>query len=156
MAIQAPPLPSDTPLVETNRQMNWFWVQYFTSRDARIESSADTVIDTLVTGQAASIGATALSVGTTAGLFRVSVLANITRAATTSSSLAVTVAWTAGGVALSKTYTAITGNTTATYLAETLPVRIDASTSLTYATTYASVGATTMQYQLELCVERVA
>ena len=50
----------------------------------------------------------------------------------------------------------MTGNTTATYLAESVPVRIDPNTSLTYATTYASVGATTMQYSLEVAVERVA
>ena len=156
MAVQPPPLPVETPLVETNRQMNWFWVQYFTARDQRIEASADTVVDARLSAQAASIGATPLSIGTSAGLFRVSVMANITRAATVSSSLAVTIAWTQDGVAKSKAYPAITGNTTATYLAESAPVRIDPNTSLTYATTYASVGATTMQYSLEVAVERVA
>jgi len=65
------------------------------------------------------------------------------------------VQWTVGGVACTKTYTALTGNTTSTVLAETLPVRIDANTSLTYSTTYASVGATVMQYGLEVIAERV-
>ena len=156
MAINPPPLPVETPLVETNRQMNWFWVQYFTTRDERIEASSDTVVDERLSAQSASIGATPLSIGTSAGLFRVSVIANITRPATVSSSLAVTIAWTQNGVAMSKAYPAITGNTTATYTAEVLPVRIDPNTSLTYATTYASVGATTMQYSLEVAVERVA
>lgn len=155
MATNPPPLPLDTPLVETDRQINWFWAQYLTVRDALIQQAATIIVDTALSAQAASIAATSLAVGSTASLYRVNSLARITRAAGTSSSLIVTIAWTEGGVALTKAYAALVANTTSTYLSEVLPIRVDANTSVTYATTYASVGAPTMQYRLEIAVERL-
>jgi hypothetical protein len=154
--LNPPPLPADTPLVEENRRMNWFWVQFFTTQNQTIQSAASVVADVSLTAQSASIAATALPVGNSAAFYRVSSYARITRAATTSSSMALTIQWTEGGQALSKAYTALTANTVTTLLAETLPVRVDGNTSLTYTVTYASVGATAMQYSLELVVERVA
>lgn len=148
-------MPTDTPLVEEDRTMSWFWVQFFVSQQQQIQDAAAIIIDTQVAGTAA-IAATALNVGTSSGLYRMSLYARITRAATTNSSLTPTFRWTEGGVALSKTYTAVTGNTTATYLVDTFPFRIDASSPVTYETAYASTGATSMTYSLEMSVERLA
>ena len=160
MALNPLPLPTDTPLVEPNAEgallINFLWLQTFVARDQQLAQSATRLTNPLVTLQAASIAATPLSIGTNAGLYRVNLVARITRAATVSSSLTVTIRWTMGGVALSKTYTALTGNTTATYLAEIFPVRLDAATALTYETVYASSGATTMEYSAEIAVERLA
>ena len=89
-----------------------------------------------------------------AGVFRVSWFLRITQAATTSSSVAVTVAFT-DGVSLTVSGAAVTGNTTSTFQQQSVVVRCDANSSLSYSTTYSSVGATPMQYALSVVVERV-
>lgn len=158
MALNPLPLPIQTPLVEADAKgqllINFMWLQTFTERDQQLAQTTQTITDTTVAGTAA-IGATPLNIGASGGLWRVNVIARITTAATTSSSLTPTFRWTTSGVALSRTMAAITGNTTSTYSVDTFPVRIDASTSLTYETAYASVGATSMQYSLEMAVERL-
>jgi hypothetical protein len=155
--LNQPPLPADTPLVEPNRKMNWFWVQYFTTRDQTIQAASSVVVDTgMLSAQGASIAATPINVGNSAAFYRVSTYGRVTRPATTSSSFQVVVQWTEGGQAMTKTYTAVTGNTVTSFHAEQLPIPIDANTSLTYAVTYASVGATTMQYELRVIAERLA
>jgi hypothetical protein len=156
MALNPPPMPIDTPLVGKDRLMDWLWVQFFTSRDQRIESASQTVTTVALSTQAASIAATPINVSNAAALYRVNIYHRITRAATVSSSSELTIAWTEGGQALTKVYTALTANTVTTVQQEVTPVRVDANTSFTYAITYASVGATSMQFYLELEVERVA
>lgn len=155
MALNALPMPLETPLVNKDGTIEFdMWVPFFVYRGDLIQQAAKTVVDTLVAGTAA-IGATPLAIGTTGGLMRVNLYARITRAATTSSSLTPTFRWTANGIALSRTYTAVTGNTTSTILLDTFPARMDANTALTYETAYASVGATSMTYSLEMAVERL-
>lgn len=154
MALNPPPMPVDTALVEENRTMNWFWVQFFTSQQAQVQASAQTITDVQLSAQSAAIAATPLSVGTGSAAYRISVIARITVPASVSSSLQPTIRWTTGGVAQSKTWTALTGNTTTTQLVENVPIRIDALTSLTYETAYVSVG-TAMQYGIEIIAERL-
>ncbi len=158
MSLNPLPLPSDTPLVQPdsrgNLLINFLWLQAFTTRDQQLAQTTQTITDTTVAGTAA-IGATALDIGSNGGLWRVNVIARITQAATTSSSLTPTFRWTTSGVALARTMTAITGNTTSTYSLDVFPVRLDANTALTYETAYASVGATSMTYSLEMAVERL-
>lgn len=153
------PLPSDTPLVEPDAKgrllIHFLWLQSFVTRDQQLAQTTQTITDTTVAGTGA-IGATPLDVGTTGGLWRVNVIARITTPGTVSSSLTPTFRWTTSGVSVSRTLTAITGNTTASYGVDTFPVRLDASTSLTYETAYASAGATSMTYSLEMAVERLA
>ena len=106
--------------------------------------------------QAASIGTTNFAIlDVQPGVYRLSMAARISRAATTSSSLTVTFGWTAT-VACTTSSAAITGNTTATTGSLTYLVRVDEATAITYATTYVSVGAVTMQYQLDVLCEQVA
>ena len=131
------------------------WVKYFQSQSDTLKLSpsvASTPVS--VTAQAASIGITAIPTSTLAGgLYRVSYYARITRAATVSSSLIVTIGWTETGVSLIQSGAAIIGNTTASNQNGTLFLQVDASSPVTYATTYASVGATTMQYKLVVSLE---
>ena len=106
--------------------------------------------------QAASIGTTNFAIlDVQPGVYRLSMAARISRAATTSSSLTVTFGWTAT-VACTTSSAAITGNTTATTGSLTYLVRVDEATAITYATTYASAGAVTMQYTLDVLCEQVA
>ena len=107
------------------------------------------------TTQAASISATVIALPSIApGVYRLSAAARITRAATSSSSLTLTFGWTQA-VACAVSGAAITGNTTATTGSLVAIVRADEATNITYATTYASSGGTTMQYRLDVCVEQL-
>ena len=80
--------------------------------------------------------------------------ARVTRAATTSSSLIVTFGWTQA-VSCTAASVAMTGNTTATTGTSSVLVRVDQDSSITYATTYASSGGTTMQYRVDVTCEQV-
>lgn len=133
------------------------WIQYFTSLVLASSLSPQRLVTETLTQQDASIGATSLNIGTTAsGLFLVTARARISRAATTSSSLAVSIGWTEAGLSpTSAPFSAITGNTTTSTASGSVLVLIDAASPITYTTTYASVGATTMQYTVTFVVQQI-
>ena len=132
------------------------WVRYLQSIVNIVNSSARKLTSVGKTAQTASLSVTALATGTLdPGVYRVSYAARVTTAATTSSSLTVTVAWTDGAVAQTQSGAALTGNTTATQQNETRLIHLDQGTSVTYATTYASSGGTAMQYSLYLIAEQI-
>lgn len=114
--------------------------------------------------QAANIGTTTAftTPSTPNRLYRISVYATITQAATVSSTMpSVTIGWTEKNSSASLSFTAAPstpgGNsiTGGTFVILTLPnLAIKASTAITYATTgYVSAGATPMQYDLNVSVE---
>lgn len=106
-----------------------------------------------LTAQAAAIGTTTLLSLPAAGLYRISYYHEITRAATSSSSTQLTLSWTAAA-AQSTAGASIATNVLGDIARGTLVVRV-ASGSITYSTTYASSGATTMQYGLTITVEKI-
>ena len=121
----------------------------------RINTTPERIGTVEKTTQAASISATAIDLPSIApGVYRLSATARITRAATTSSSLTLTFGWTQA-VACTVSSAAITGNTTATTGSLVAIVRADEATNVTYATTRASSGGTSMQYRLDVCVEQL-
>jgi hypothetical protein len=123
----------------------------------RINATPEILASVQASTQAASISATSFSIlSVSPGLYRLSMSARISRAATTSSSLIVTFGWTSGGVSCTTASPAMTGNTTATVSSLTVLARVDEATAITYATTYASAGGTTMQYSLDVSCELVA
>jgi hypothetical protein len=158
MAFQSAPFPTTDALVNrakgdiaTKALIDWV-----TALVEDVDASPVRFSPVQLTTQGASIGTTALPLGTLAeGLYRVTTYARITRAATTSSSLTVTISWTESAVALSLSGSAMTGNTTGTVQSTSYLVRIDQATPISYATTYASVGGTSMQYRLDVVVEQV-
>jgi hypothetical protein len=115
------------------------------------------LLDTVqASAQETAISATDFAIlSVSPGMYRLSMGARISQAATTSSSLIVTFGWTSGGVSCTTASPAMTGNTTATVGSLTILVRVDESTAITYATTHVSVGGTTMQYSLDVCCEQV-
>lgn len=132
------------------------WYQWFLALWNRVNRSAERLTTKRLTGQEASIGATSLPLGSLSpGMYRVTWRFRVTRAATTNSSLLFTLGWTDANVVMSRSSTAKTGNTTATEDNDTWVIRIDQASAVTYATTYASTGATPMQYELEIAVESV-
>ena len=109
-----------------------------------------------VSGQAASIGTTSIPASSlSAGLYRVTWYLRITTAAATSSSVTVSLGWTDDTVTMSLSGAAVTGNTTTTSQTGTALLSVDNASPVTYATTYVSVGATPMQYTLDLTLEVV-
>ena len=133
------------------------WIQYFTALVLNTSLAPIRLVAETLTDQDASIGATSLDIGTTSsGFFRVTARARISRAATTNSSLEVVIGWTESG--LNPTYTiipAITGNTTTSNDSGSVVVLIDSASPITYSTTYASTGATAMQYTVTFIVEQI-
>ncbi|MDA1095305.1 MAG: hypothetical protein O3A25_18895 [Acidobacteria bacterium] len=155
MAVNRPDMPVRDPLVTKDGFIERTWQVWFRNVRTDIDSAPLNIATKALTAQAATISTTALPLDLTAGIYRVSYYARITQAATTNSSLTVTLAWTETAVALSQGFTAMTGNTTTTQQNGTVMVVADANTSLTYATVYSSTGATPMQYRLTVVAERV-
>jgi hypothetical protein len=157
MAITPPPFPAEDAIVDRRGRPTTPLIDYLTDRDTTSATATRGVAATTsLTAQEASIGTTALQAGSLVeGLYRISWYARITRAATTSSTLTVTIGWTESTLALTLGGAAITGNTTTTVQSGSIIAMLDGASPLTYATTYGSVGATTMQYRLDVIVERV-
>ncbi len=110
-----------------------------------------------LTAQSAAIGTTAIPAGTlSAGLYRFSYYATVTTAAGVSSGLIVTASWTDHGIAQSRSSANMTGNTTATQQSEVWPVHLDASSPVSYSTTYASNPAGAMVYSLYVILETIS
>lgn len=156
------PLPMSAPLTQHGPDgkdtgyCSTDWYQSLFSMFLRLNNSSQVITQPIpaLTGQTGSILATALPVGAvTAGFYRVSWYARITQAATTSSTLTVTIGWTESGVGVTTSGPALTANVvTATQSANVL-IKADANSPLTYATTYGSVGGTSMQYSLSVLAE---
>ena len=149
-------------LVEgSNQFLSRFWLRYFQSVVDVVNNSARKLSLTSLTAQGASVSATALDTGALdPGLYRITYSARVTRAATTSSSLTVTISWMDGDVAQSQSGAAMTGNTTTTEQNGTVFVHNGTNTLVAndvvkYATTYASSGATSMQYSLYVLAEQI-
>ena len=154
MTVFAPldPIPQNEPPVEGVKGLiSGIWFRFFSQLVSR---SVITILRVATpvhrTGLSASIVATTLFIPSQPGAYRVSWTAHITRAAGTSSSVAVTIGWTQGGVACSKAFTALTGNTTATVDGDSVTIRPDAGIAVTYAVAYASVGAPVATYDVDV------
>jgi hypothetical protein len=133
------------------------WIEYLTDQSQRIDVSAQRVAAVTALSQSASIGATALPIGSvTEGLYRLTYYARITTAATTSSSLTISFDWTDEGVSMSTSGAAITGNTTTTFQTGTLEIYSDSAAPIRYSTTYSSTGAVAMIYKLYITTEAVS
>jgi hypothetical protein len=83
------------------------------------------------------------------------VYARRTRLATTSSSLGVNIYWRESGVSLKLTTGVNTDNLLDAVANAAWMIRIDPYSTIDYETEYASVGATTMLYRLDITVEQL-
>lgn len=132
------------------------YLEYFTRLSDAVDSNSSRVNFVELETQGASITATDFSgASIKSGIYQIAYIAQITRAATTSSSLTVTFQYTRNGITQTFARAAITGNTTTTHDEFVIPIKTDANSPITYATTYASVGGTSMQYALDIALIRV-
>lgn len=128
------------------------WLQQ--SLIPRTEAPAQILTTVTLTAQAASIALTPVPLSTiTAGLYRVSWYTRVTQAATTDSSLAITITWTESAATCTNTGAAVTGNLTTSTQSGSVVLRSDGNAPIDYSTTYASTGATVMQYRIDVIVE---
>lgn len=162
MATSLPAPPLQTPIVEVRAapgvfpgQMTKVFADWLRSLVQRAQVAAYALLTVALTGQAASIAATDLAPSAAAGLYRVTYRFRVSTAATTSSSLQFTVTSTEGGVSCTQNSAAYTGNVTTAPQSGSFLVHADASSPISYSTTYASVGATPMAYELDVVLEQL-
>ena len=105
-----------------------------------------------LTTQAAAISATNLYTATI-GMYRVCYDVQVTRAATTSSSVGVTIGWN-NGSAQTKSSTAVATNVLNAEDGNCYVVN-STTANITYAATYASSGGTSMQFALRVTAEQL-
>lgn len=124
----------------------------------QINNPTATVVltDISLTAQNASIGTTALLTAPAASLYRISYYLNVSQAATTSSSILLTLTWEDGTSTTQSFATpAIVKNTVGYFVSGEITVETDGTHDLSYATTYASTGATALNYTLRIGVQLV-
>lgn len=149
-------LPMRDAIVGEQKTITDVWADYFAALGQSATRASVMEGEKELTGQSAAIASTAIPLQTVyQALYRVSYYAEITQAASSSSSLTVTIGWTRASKSFTESGTAITGNTTTTQQNGTLFVSVDGGSEITYSTAYSSSGATPMEYRLELKAERI-
>lgn len=155
MNFKLPEIPFRTPLVKAGNVIDDLWNRWLNSLVQRAESTLWVAGSSLLSGQGASIGATALVTSVPPGLYRLEYYMRVTQAATVSSSLTYTVNWTDGAVAQTYSWSALTGNTTTTVQSAATMLRADAGSAISYEIAYASVGATPMVFRSDTVLSKV-
>lgn len=160
MSINLEPPPYDATLIEGDAQRIskrwWVWLTTkLITQLLRAVFNAMTDGSKRLVNQGAAIASTTLLTTAGAGLFRVSWYVRITTADAVSSSVTVTISWT-DVTGCSKTFTAITGNTTTTTDSGSVTIRPGTATAIKYSTAYASNTPGVMRHSLELSAEQVA
>jgi hypothetical protein len=152
--LSAPPL--QTELIESAKApyITRAWENWLRALVGRAQAAASAIVTLALTAQSASIGLTS-AVPVASGLYRVTYRFRVTSAAGVSSSLAVGVTTTEGGVACTQSSADYTGNVTNAPQSGSFLVHTDPSTPLQYFTTYASSPAAAMVYELDLIVEQL-
>jgi hypothetical protein len=153
LTLEDPPFKNALTSSKADPTMSGPWQTWFSiALLPRVQTAAPSLVTETLTAQAASIGTTVL-IPLASGFYRVNWYARITTPATSSSSLTVGFTSTDNTVPVTQTGAALTGNLTSTTGSGVFLMNCDASTPLTYTTTYASVGATAMEFSLTLVVE---
>lgn len=152
--LDSPPYKAE--VVDQSRKLSgdWTrWIQPFWSRVAAAIQSVGRTVS--VTDQSAAIATTTLYTVTQAGTYRVSWYLRVTVADGVSSSAQLTLTWREGSHTSTKTFTALTGDTTSTYDAAVWPFYADSGTTVSYAVAYASNTPLTMRYRLTVATEQL-
>lgn len=109
-----------------------------------------------LTGQNDAIAPTSLDDGDlSTGLYELSIWSRVEVVDAVSSSVQVTITYTSGGVVQTFVGTNVNGNTTTSKSQQSVPIWIDAGTTITFETAYASNTPNTMEYQLAISLQLV-
>jgi len=156
------PAPIRDPIAEENPDTKKLmlprvWIDWFAALGLRVEHQTETLDVTELFSQSNSIGTTPIPTDTlNEGLYRLTYYIRVASPAAVTSSLQVTLGWVDGAVACFQQFPAITGNTTGTLQSNTIMVRNDQGSPLTYAVQYASNVANQMKYNFYVMAERIA
>lgn len=155
--IVIPEPPYRSPVVSAKAIMLSVWLKWCELLGRALNSSPRVLGYVTLSGLHASIAATSFATPVlAAGLYRVSVTIRPSTAATVSSSIIPFLTATQSGQTTTQTPPyALTANDVTVPATWMFFQRIDTNTVLKYGTTYASVGATAMVYQLDAFVEQV-
>jgi hypothetical protein len=150
------PFPRMNDLVTSARRLTPILESWFQNLFDTVNACPERLQQVTLINQDASIATTAIPLQTfPQGLYRVTWYARVTRAATVSSSLSLEIGFLDGTVACSVQASVGSGNTTDTWQSGTVVVQSDLDGPITYETTYASSGATSMRYSLRVVLERI-
>jgi hypothetical protein len=157
MAQHLESIPYNTGIIEgKNDPIASVWYLWFFGLVAVLSAAPTLVATGSLKNKGASIPTTPIAIDDAqGGYYRVSIYARITRPATTSSSLTVQIGWTESGQTLLYAFPALTGNSVLSVLMQEPVIKNDQASPITYSTIYASAGAVTMQYSLDIAVERL-
>jgi len=149
-------VPGNQALVDEHGTIEGIWFRWFFALWTRIKSNVQ-VVGTPIrkTAQNAALPPFTVYAVTQTGDYRVSWTARITTADGVNSSVGVTIGWRTGGNTCSKTFAALTGDTTTTADGNQLLVRADSRTVITGSTSYSSNKPAKMQYELDIVPEFV-
>lgn len=128
---------------------NWILLELL----QRVQSNSPINTSISLSEQNAAIATSSLIPSASQGVYRISWFLRITTAATTSSSVTFSVQSTDGGVAISQSGAAVTGNTTSTIQSGSFLMRADAGTAITYDVAYASNAANEAEYEIDIRIE---
>jgi hypothetical protein len=152
----APP-PLRSRLVDRDGLMTRDFNNWLRGLTSAINVAATLSVHPLVlTQQHASIANSVAFPAAPAGTYRLSYVVRVATAATVSSSIEVRLRWLAGGVQQTYTQAPLTTNTTTSLQSGSVLATVDDGSNISYETTYASSGATAMQYDLTITVEALS
>lgn len=147
-------LPFRSAVIDKARILTGDWIRTLQVYTARIITAVQFVGKTVaLTDQGAAIGSTVVATITQSGFYRLSWYARVTVADGVSSSLQLTVTWREGSHTSTKTFAALTGDTTSTYDGAVWPFHAESGTQVTYAAAYASNTPAKMRYRLDVGTE---
>jgi hypothetical protein len=156
-------LDAHTPVVDADPQgrvtgfVSTYFRKWLLTLTDRLQRAAYVIANVYsLTGQNAALATHAVYTTTAAGLYRVSFVVRVTQAATTSSSLTVTLGWTRSAIALTAAGSAIVNGGVTSVQSGSVLMRAASATDLTVAVAYASVGATPMLWEIDVVVEFVS
>lgn len=131
------------------------WLQVFFSRVfSAIQSVGSPVV--IQTDQSAAIPSTVLLTVTQSAFYRLSWYMRVVVVDGVSSSAQLTITWREGSHTSTKTFTALTGDTTSTYDGAVWPFYADSGTQVTFAIAYASNTPAKMHYRRALAIEQMS
>lgn len=130
------------------------WIKAFSSLQESVSSASISSIHVPIADRNSAIGATDLGLGASAGFFAVWYHLKISTPGSVTSAAQITLAWTDTDP-LTRVGANVNGNTVNSYDSNVVFVKTDASSPVTYAVSYASNAAGTMQFDLDIIAVRI-
>lgn len=150
------PPPYAAPIAEDKpAKLGADWIRWFGQLFGAVQSSAQQIGSMVTrTNQSAAITTTAIPLPVIGnGPYRLTGYLQVTTPDGAASSVGLVFGWQKNAIPITKTFTALTGNTTATADSFSVTVPTDQSSALTYATSYSSTTPGQMKYLLIITVE---